>query len=125
VRACLVTNCSPFSNQAAVGIDLFTDPELIAQSTTIKAVHVIELRDAIDQARARHALTAFPWTDAVLVPGVTTAKAVHVLEMRTALTAAYDAAGRPQPTYAETVAALLEIKASHLMELRDLVLSLD
>src|SRR5437899_2256705 len=73
----------------------FTDDPLVAQSAPIKAVHMTELRAAIDSVRVARGLASFAWTDPTLTPGSTPAKGVHLLELRTALNQAYQAAGRP------------------------------
>ncbi len=44
---------------------------LVPRVTVIKAVHVTDLRLAIDQERTRRGLGAFSWTDPVLTPGIT------------------------------------------------------
>jgi len=41
----------------------FTDDPLVASSTLVKAVHLTELRAAIDTARVVRGLGAFAWTD--------------------------------------------------------------
>ena len=45
------------------------------------------LRLAIDQARARQALTPIAWVDPVITPGVTPIKAAHIAELRAAVLA--------------------------------------
>ncbi len=75
---------------------VFTDDPLMAGSTLVKAVHVNELRTAIDTLRARFSLAAFAWTDSPLTVGAITVKAVHISEMRAALIAAYNRSGRPR-----------------------------
>src|SRR5207247_2227508 len=69
----------------------FADDPLAAGATLVKAVHVTDLRLAIDRERTRRSLPAFAWADPVLVPGVTPVQAIHLAEMRTALTQAYEA----------------------------------
>ena len=56
-------------------------------ATVIKAVHIVELRSAINGLRAVKALPAFDWTDPTLTVGSTIARRIHVLELRTALAA--------------------------------------
>jgi FlaG/FlaF family flagellin (archaellin) len=46
----------------------FTDPVIQAGVTTVKAVHVVELRVCINELRAQVALPAASWTDASLAP---------------------------------------------------------
>ena len=103
----------------------FVDDPLIANSTPIKAIHLTELRLAIDQARARRALSGTAWVDPMIVPGVTSVKAVHVTQMRTALSEAYAAAGRTPPAFSDSlVAGQSPVRATHIAELRAAVLSL-
>src|SRR5207249_3707563 len=72
-----------------------------AGTCAVTAVHVTDLRLAIDRERTRRSLPAFAWADPVLVPGVTPARAIHLAEMRTALAQAYEAARRTPPTYSD------------------------
>jgi hypothetical protein len=96
----------------------FSDDPLTARSTRVKAAHITELRQGIDQLRARYNLGAFGWTDATIVPGVTTMKAVHLVELRTALSEVYAAAGRETPYFAVSLVPGLTISAAHIQELR-------
>ena len=82
---------------------VFTDDPLVARSTPVKAVHVVELRLAIDALRARRALGAFAWTDGTLEIRSTPVRAQHVIELRTALDAVYAAASRTLPAYSRTL----------------------
>jgi len=104
----------------------FTDIPLGAQSTTIRSVHITELRAAINSARASRSLSPFAWTDPTLTIGSTRVRAVHLTELRTALNQAYQAAGRALPTYTDpsSVAGVSIIKAAHLNELRAAVQAL-
>jgi hypothetical protein len=108
------------------GTFTFTDTPLLAQSTRIKAVHIAELRAAIDSKRVANGLASFAWTDPTLTPGSTPAKVVHVTELRTALNQVYQAAGRTLPTYSDpsVVARVTVIKAIHVTELRTAVSAL-
>ena len=104
----------------------FTDDPLTAQTTRVRAVHILELRAALDSVRVAHGLPAFGWTDPTLTPGSTLAKAVHLAELRTALNQAYQAAGRVLPTYTDptVVAGVTVVKTFHLNELRTAVRAL-
>ena len=104
----------------------FTDDPL-TETTPIRVVHFVELRSAIDSARAAFGLPTFMWTDPTLVAGVTPVQALHLTELRTALDQAYQVAGRgPRPTYTDPtiVAGETIIKASHLIQLRAALLAL-
>ena len=98
----------------------FTDDPLVAQSTPIKALHILEARAAIDRVRVARGLTPFRWTDRVLLSGSTPVKGIHVLELRTALNQAYQAAGPTLPAYTDPAigAGLTIMSAVHLNELR-------
>jgi hypothetical protein len=48
----------------------------------VKAVHISELRSAIDAARTALGLSNASYTDSTLTPGSTIIKAVHVNELR-------------------------------------------
>ena len=108
------------------GTAAFTDDPVVAQSTPVKAVHLIEARAAIDSVRAVHGLPTFGWTDPALTQGITPAKAVHLTELRTALNQAYQAASRALPTYtdATVVTRVTVITAVQLNELRTAVRAL-
>jgi hypothetical protein len=99
---------------------VFTDDPVVAQSTPARAVHITELRSAINTVRAARGLGAFAWTDPTLTAGSTVVRAVHLAELRTALNQAYQAAGRTAPTYTDPslVAGGTVIKAIHVNELR-------
>jgi hypothetical protein len=97
----------------------FTDEPLGPQSTIVKAIHLTELREAIDAARAARGLLAFAWTDPTITAGVTPIKEVHLTELRTALNQAYLAAGRVVPAYTDpAVGTSVLVKAIHFSELR-------
>jgi glucose/arabinose dehydrogenase len=104
----------------------FTDDPLVANVTLLKAVHVTELRLAIDRERTRRSLAAVAWTDPVLTPGSTRFRLIHVSEMRTALAQAYQAAARTPPTYTDAVIVANQtiVRAAHLAELRAAVRAL-
>jgi len=98
----------------------FADPTLAAESSTVKAAHVSELREAIDTLRARTGLGSYGWTDAALTAGSTPIKRVHLAELRAALQEAYVAAARPPPAYTDPTitARVTPVRAVHLEELR-------
>ena len=104
----------------------FADDPLAAGATLVKAVHVTDLRLAIDRERTRRSLPAFAWADPVLVPGVTPVQAIHLAEMRTALTQAYEAARRTPPTYSDPALTVgqTSVRAVQIAELRAAVLAL-
>ena len=98
----------------------FTDDPLVPRVTAVKAVHVAELRQRIDELRVRAGLSLFSWTDAVVSQGATPVRAVHLAELRTALLAVYAALSRTPPTFTppSIVAGVTVIAAAHVAELR-------
>ena len=98
--------------------DDFTDALLAG--LLIKAIHLTELRGAVDGARKEKGLAPFSFTDATVTPSGTFVKALHISELRTALEDAYMAASQPVPIYTDPsiVPGETPIKAVHLTELR-------
>jgi RHS repeat-associated protein len=112
----------PASSKPLAPVDppVFTDDPLVAGVTAIKAVHVQELRDAVNQARARAALAAATWTDSSL-QGVAI-KAVHIVELRARLAEARSALGLSAASYTDpSLSAGAVVKAVHVQELRQRV----
>ena len=104
---------------------VFTDDPLQVR-TAVKAVHITELRQVIDQLRSVHGLVAFNWTDQPLVPGVTLVRAAHLTELRTALAAVYTAMGQPPPSWLPPTitAGATVITAAQIAELRRAVVAI-
>lgn len=71
-----------FSYASAV----WTDATLLTNAMPIKAVHMQELRNAVDQVRAYYGMVTYPWAE-TLVTGVTSLAGwtSHVLEIRNAM----------------------------------------
>jgi hypothetical protein len=108
----------PSTPDAATTI-FFTEDPLIAASTTVKAVHVTELRLAVNAMRATAGLGAAAFTDPGLTSGVAV-KAVHIQELRTALSQARTKLGLSTITFTDPTitAGTTLLKAVHLQELR-------
>lgn len=83
---------------------IYTDDPIIAGVTAIKAVHVTELRAAVDAVRTLAGLGGFSFTDASLETGAPV-KSAHVIDLRAALDAARAALSLPALTYTNTIAA--------------------
>jgi RHS repeat-associated protein len=80
-------------------------------------VHLSELRDAVNQARARAGLAPASWTDGQVV-GVLI-KAVHITELRDQLDEARIALGLGVATYTDPGLGVgYTVKAAHVQELR-------
>jgi hypothetical protein len=111
----LTTLAGPFAGA-------FLDEPLVAGEDRVKAVHLEDLRLAIDAARTRNGLAAFPWTDPVLTRGVTAVRRIHLVELRAAVAQVGAAKGIPV-TFAEEAVTpgATPIRASHLEEVRAVV----
>ncbi|HYI12129.1 MAG TPA: hypothetical protein VEK57_23955 [Thermoanaerobaculia bacterium] len=110
---------SPFSAPDAATTILFTDDPLTVQVTKVKAVHLTQLRQAVNAMRATAGLGAFSFTDPALSSSIRV-KAVHVTELRTALNPARAALGLSALTYTDptVTAGTTRVKAAHVQELR-------
>ncbi len=103
---------------------LFTDDPLTSRVDVVKAVHITDLRRAIDTLRSRNSLAAFAYTDSSLTARMTVARAVHLADLREALNGVYDALKLARPTYntdPTIVAGQTTIKQAHIAELRSAV----
>ncbi len=98
---------------------IFTDSPLVAGVTAIKAVHLTELREAVNAMRAAVGLAAASFTDPTLSSSIVI-KAIHISELRTALSAARTTM-RLTTVYNDDplVAGSTIIKAVHIQEIRD------
>jgi hypothetical protein len=83
-------------------LSIFTDASIAAGTTTVKRVHVTELRQAIDALRTQYALSPATWTDPI-VAGTTVISAVHLTELRAALSQVYTASGQAEPAYTHPI----------------------
>ena len=104
----------------------FTDAPLVAQSTGIRRIHIVELRSRIDSLRILNGLAPFSWTDPTILAGTTPLRAAHITEMRTALAAVYAALGLAGPSYTDPgLAAGTVVTTSHVAEVRAAVENLE
>jgi YD repeat-containing protein len=103
------------------GPPVFTDDPLVAGVTVIKAVHITELRTAVNQARSRASLPAANWAENV-TSGVLI-KAAHIVELRARLDEARAALSMSPATYTDPTltAGVTPVKAIHIQELRQRV----
>jgi len=120
-EAAATVTSAPFTPQG--GTPVFTDDPLTAGETGIKAVHISELRAAVNQLRGRGGLAAATWTDDPLTSGGTSIKAVHIIELRARLNEARAALGLSNPAYTDPTLTegSTTIKTVHIQELRDRV----
>ncbi|HSP17232.1 MAG TPA: hypothetical protein VLV78_20990 [Thermoanaerobaculia bacterium] len=119
VRATDGSNESPNSNADLATTVGFSDATLTA-GMPIRAVHMTDLRSAINLVRTLAALGSATLTDATLDSSVTV-KRVHLTELRDALDAARATLGLPALTYTDSTitAQSTPIRAVHITELRD------
>jgi hypothetical protein len=118
VRATDGSNTGPPSIRDLATTILFTDDPIVAGSTIIQAVHLTELRTAVNAVRAAAGLSAATFTD-TLTAGVLI-KVVHVNELRSNLDDARSALFLAVTPYTDpSLAAGDIVKAAHLQELRN------
>ena len=115
-----VGNLSPPSGIDVATAITFTDNPLTVGTTLVKAVHLTELRQAVNAVRAAANLSAATWTDPTLSTSVTI-KAVHVTELRSNLDAALTALGIATSAYTDPSLTGILIKKVHVDELRQRV----
>jgi RHS repeat-associated protein len=110
------TSITPSTQQG--GPPVFTDPDLLAPGgVIIQALHITELRAAINDLRARRGMAAFSWQTSLA--GLV--KADPILEMRTALDQVLGPP--PSPGYSPGLAVSQPILAVHIQELRNRVVA--
>ena len=102
----------------------FTDHPL-QSGVAVKAVHITELRDWINELRVQCGLASFAFADEPLQPGVTPVRTEHLLQLRAALGEAYSACGVPQFTYSAPIVVGATISAVHISEIRDAILHIE
>lgn len=103
----------------------WTAPSPMTAGSAIRAVHISELRAAIDNARSNAGLAAYSWTDGsgeTMTAG-TPIRAIHIAEMRTAITEVYSQCGKAAPGFndATITAGSTAIRAVHINDLRSAV----
>jgi hypothetical protein len=98
---------------------IFADDPLNA-GTIAQAIHVTQLRTAVNAMRFAAGLGAQVFTDTPLNAG-TPIKTVHVAQLRTALDQARAALGVPAIAYADPTITpgVTTIKRSHIVDLRN------
>ncbi|HYI08018.1 MAG TPA: BACON domain-containing carbohydrate-binding protein [Thermoanaerobaculia bacterium] len=115
VRALNGTISSAVSASDLVTTILFTDSPLAA-GNTIRAIHLAELRTAVDAVRRLAGLGAGSYTGQAIAG--TTISAMHILELRTALDQARALLGLPTGDYVYAIAPGVRVRAFHFNELR-------
>jgi hypothetical protein len=110
---------SPFSTPDAATTKFFLDDPLVVQGTTMKAQHIIELRQAVNMLRTAASLGGGSFTDPA--PTGLFVQKLHIDQLRTALDQARSALGLPAIGYTDPTinAASTLIKAAHIVDLRN------
>ena len=97
---------------------LFDDDPIVAQSTVIRAGHIIQLRTAVNAVRALAGLQPVNFSDPNLAPGFFP-RTVHVTEIRDALNPARSQLLLPPLAYTDsTLTTGMVVRAAHIQELR-------
>ncbi|MFA6956255.1 MAG: M12 family metallo-peptidase [Thermoanaerobaculia bacterium] len=99
---------------------IFTDPSLTVGTTQVKAVHITQLRTAVNAVRTLASLGAGSYTDPTVTATSTTIKRLHVTDLRTALDAARSALALSAVSYTDPTitASSTLVKAAHVNDLR-------
>lgn len=114
VRAVNAAGSSPNSVSDLATTLIFTDDTLTG--IPVKAVHLSELRTAVNAVRALAGLSPTNFTDAAAA-GLTI-KSLHVTQLRTAINSARSMLGLPAPAFTDSSLAGVLIKAVHFTQLR-------
>ena len=118
VRAVTSGLASHDSNIDLATTVIFTDDPLVAQTTTVKGVHLTEMRTAVNAVRALAGLSAATWTDPSL--GGVRIKAVHITELRAALDAGRSSLTLSMLSYTNTLnAGTSRVRAVDFTEIRN------
>jgi hypothetical protein len=110
---------SGFSSIDAATTIAFTDDPLTAQTTTVKVIHITQLRTAVNAMRAAANLDPLD-ADATVGAGLIV-RAQHLLDLRTGLDEARSMIGLAALTYTDPAITIgaTAIKAAHVTELRN------
>lgn len=96
---------------------IFDNDPVVAGRTPARAVHITQLRTAVDAVRTLAGLTGGSYAEAITAG--TTIKASHILELRSALDPARSALGLMALSYTDpSLTGGFLIKAAHINELR-------
>lgn len=114
---------SDYSNKDLATTIMFVNDPLVSNVTEMKAIHITQLRNAVDAVRTLAALPPVNWvvtgTDAVQNGAFIYAS--HVQKLRDNLDPALGALGVSAPGYSDGLAVGAAIKKAHIQELRDRV----
>ena len=104
----------------------FTDNVLVRGVSSIKGVHITELRERIHALRVGVGLPPFGWSP-LSSSGSAVIRAAHIAELRTALAQVYASLNRAAPAYTDPalIPGVTAMKAAHVMELRAAVIAVE
>lgn len=103
----------------------WTDPQIIAGRTPVKAVHMNELRQDINNKRLACGLAQANWSEPI-VAKITPIKAIHVLELRAAIPdllskdAALKNLPQPYPSVYSAATLVPEISIRKLVDIQEI-----
>lgn len=115
VRTVAGPQTSPFSGVKAATTIVFTDDPIVPKVTRVKALHVFELRAAVNAMRASAGLP--PLSNDPTIGSGMLLRQHHITAIRAGLAQARAAIGLPPISYAYPVP--VEVKAVHIVELRN------
>jgi hypothetical protein len=116
VRTVTEAGSSTFSGADAGTTIVFDDDTLLGRITPVRAVHVQQLRDAVNALRRSAALPAATFSDASLA-GIAI-RTAHIQELRDAVAEARNAVGLPPISFGTAEPRNALIRAADLEELR-------
>lgn len=117
VRAVIGTQVTCPSNTDIATTVVFTDPQIVPGVTPVKAVHIPQMRLAVNAVRAAAGLTAASFSSIGVGSTIRTA---HIHELRSALSPARASLGLAVIDFTDTpLTAMTPIRAVHLTELRN------
>lgn len=117
VRAITGTSPTSYSSTDMATTVALTDDPLVSTVTTIKAVHITQLRSAVNSVRAKAGLSAATFTDSNL-SGLTVQR-IHVKELRDALDPARVILGLSPISYTNSLAVGTTVAAVDVQEIRN------
>jgi hypothetical protein len=111
-------NVSPLSNFDYATTVLFNDDPIVTGTTPIKAIHLAQLRTAVNAMQTAAGVTPSSFTDPTLNNTIAI-KAVHITQLRTALATAISALAAPTTFFTNSIAGT--VKAADVQEIRNAV----
>jgi hypothetical protein len=120
VRAVDPAGTSSYSAPDAATTFFFTDDPLVAQGTSVKSLHLLELRLAVNAMRSAAGLPQTSFSDQTL-NSATTIRALHCQELRAALNEARASLGLGPVGFTDPTitATATTVRAAHVQELRN------